>query len=103
MRRPSLALRSLAGAVLLSFLLPLAAANSNSHNAARVADMDMSMPEPAAPVADEITYDPNYMTHPEHRGLMYAHIGLMVLAWVFILPVGKFPRRSSAGFPRARC
>ncbi|CAK7241353.1 MAG: hypothetical protein STHCBS139747_002814 [Sporothrix thermara] len=31
-------------------------------------------------------YKPTYFAHPEHAGLMYAHILLMILAWVFALP-----------------
>lgn len=33
-------------------------------------------------------YPPTYFSHPGYAGLMYAHIGLMVVAWVFVLPVG---------------
>lgn len=36
-----------------------------------------------------IVYKPTYFAHPEHAGLMYAHILLMTLAWIFALPVGK--------------
>ena len=36
---------------------------------------------------------PSYWSHPEHVGLIYAHIGLMVLAWVIALPLGKFQDR----------
>ncbi|KAL6852848.1 hypothetical protein ACO1O0_007396 [Amphichorda felina] len=32
-------------------------------------------------------YPPTYFSHPGYAGLMYAHIGLMVVAWVFVLPV----------------
>lgn len=32
----------------------------------------------------------NYADLSAHSGLMMAHIGLMVLAWFFILPLGKF-------------
>jgi hypothetical protein len=37
--------------------------------------------------ADE--YPPTYFAHPEHRTAVYAHVGLMVLGWVFVLPIGK--------------
>lgn len=49
-------------------------------------DMDMSA-EDSKP--DAGSYAPTYFTHPEHRGLIYAHIGLMVLSWVVFLPIGK--------------
>ncbi|KIH88987.1 integral membrane protein [Sporothrix brasiliensis 5110] len=35
----------------------------------------------------EIIYKPTYFAHPEHVGLIYAHIVLMTLGWVFALPV----------------
>lgn len=38
----------------------------------------------------EIIYKPTYFAHPEHVGLMYAHILLMTLGWVFALPVCEF-------------
>lgn len=34
-------------------------------------------------------YPPTYFTHPDHVAVLYAHIVLMVLAWVFALPIGK--------------
>ncbi|KAK8076124.1 hypothetical protein PG994_003396 [Apiospora phragmitis] len=33
------------------------------------------------------SYPPTYFSHPEHRGVMYAHVVLMVLGWVFVLPI----------------
>lgn len=38
----------------------------------------------------EIIYKPTYFAHPEHVGLMYAHILLMTVAWVFALPVCEY-------------
>lgn len=86
MGRPSLALRTVASAFLLGLLLPLAAAHGDDeHNNM---NMDMSMPEPAATPVPAESYAPNYFAHPDHRSLMYAHIALMTLGWVFVLPVG---------------
>lgn len=31
---------------------------------------------------------PSYFSHPEHAATMYAHIGIMVLAWAVALPLG---------------
>jgi hypothetical protein len=61
-------------------------------------DMDMGMEmsqgnEVSQP--DEVDYPPTYFTHPEHRGTIYAHIALMAVGWVFILPVGEFPNAKS--------
>jgi len=30
-----------------------------------------------------------YFAHPEHGGIMLAHIVLMTVAWFFVLPIGK--------------
>lgn len=38
---------------------------------------------------DEVEYPPTYFAHSEHVALLYIHIALMVVSWVFILPVGK--------------
>lgn len=32
---------------------------------------------------------PSYFLHPEHSGLMFAHIAVMMLAWVVVLPLGE--------------
>ncbi|KAJ6439962.1 integral membrane protein [Purpureocillium lavendulum] len=36
---------------------------------------------------DDVQYPPTYFAHPDHSALIYAHIALMVLAWIFALPV----------------
>ncbi len=51
-------------------------------------DMDMGGGEPA-PKPDGGSYPPTYFSLPDYGGLMYAHIALMVLGWVFALPVGQ--------------
>ena len=38
---------------------------------------------------DETEYPATYFAHPDHIGVIYSHIALMVVAWVFVLPVGK--------------
>jgi hypothetical protein len=35
-------------------------------------------------------YPDTYFAHTEHSGVIYTHIALMVLSWVFLLPIGKF-------------
>ena len=34
----------------------------------------------------------SYWLWPEHRGLLYAHISLMIISWGFLLPVGTLAR-----------
>lgn len=78
-----LVLRSLGPAllVLLSGTLPVAADNANSS----YEHGSMHGEEPV----DESVYPPTYFSHGEHVAVIYSHIALMVLAWVFVLPVGK--------------
>ena len=38
---------------------------------------------------------PNYFSLDKHANMMLAHIVLMVLAWVFVLPTGKSLDRGS--------
>lgn len=66
--------------------LPIALAHG-SDDAANTSHSDhasMSMPN-MEPMPDI----PSYFSHPEHSGLMYAHIVLMVISWVILMPLGK--------------
>lgn len=40
------------------------------------------------PKPDADSYPPTYFAHPEHVTAIYAHIGIMVIGWVFMLPTG---------------
>ena len=76
-----------ASAVLLGFA-SVAIAHSN--------DEGMSMDISDAPARPTSTSVPEtYFRYSEHVGLMMAHIFLMVIAWVFILPIGKNPELSN--------
>lgn len=48
-------------------------------------DMDMGSKDPKP---DPSSYPPTYFALPDHAGVMYAHIGVMVISWIFILPTG---------------
>ena len=50
--------------------------------------MNMSVSITNASDSTPIDMPPTYWTWPEHRGLLYGHISLMVVAWIFILPIG---------------
>ena len=34
-------------------------------------------------------YPPTYFGLSDDRGLIYGHVSLMVIAWVFVLPIGE--------------
>lgn len=53
-------------------------------------DMDMSPAMNSTAPAAPKDYPPTYFAHPEHMGLIYAHVALSVVAWIFVLPVGKW-------------
>ena len=35
----------------------------------------------------------SYFAYPEYGGIMMAHIGLMTVAWLFVLPIGELMLR----------
>lgn len=76
------------GALLLA-LLPVVIA----HGGGESMDMDMGMGHDGntttQPPKDE-DYPDTYFAHTEHIGVICTHVALMVLSWVFILPIGKF-------------
>jgi len=52
-------------------------------------NMNMEKGEADKPLPED-QYPPTYFALDDHQATIYGHIGLMVLAWVFILPTGKF-------------
>lgn len=77
---------TLAGAVLLG-LASVAVAHGH--------DEDMSMEMGASPMASptinstaDVQVPDSYFRYGDHSGLMMAHISLMTIAWVFVLPIG---------------
>lgn len=67
--------------VLLEFAT-VAAAHSDEIANKTTKEMSSSSDEPHSPPT-------SYMRHSEHVTLILAHIALMVVGWVFALPVGK--------------
>lgn len=74
-----LALVAVAGA------LPAVLAHGNEDEGAMDTGMDMSTEEPKP---DPDSYPPTYFAHTEHVAEIYAHIALMVISWVIVLPIG---------------
>jgi hypothetical protein len=65
-----------AAAVLLLGALPSVAAHGDGH-------AQTNVPAMGAEPQDVI---PTYFRHPDHAGWMYAHLALMVVGWVLVLP-----------------
>ncbi|KAI5460251.1 hypothetical protein BGZ63DRAFT_386828 [Mariannaea sp. PMI_226] len=85
--------RSATALILLISLLPLVVAHGGSGRDDSMS-MDMSgggghsnQSHQVDTPKDESEYPPSYFSHPDHVGAIYAHIALMTLAWVFILPI----------------
>jgi len=76
-------LTAFASVAVLGLLVPAALAHGDEkgHGGMEMTEADKPLPE------DQ--YPPTYFAHPDHKAAIYAHIALMVLAWVFMLPVGK--------------
>jgi len=82
-------------ALLLCALAALAAGHGDEH-------MDMGMDHveqtsnltsiPDRPKHYNLYDEPNYASLEAHSGLIMAHIAFEVLAWFFVLPIGKLPR-----------
>lgn len=74
-----LALVAIAGA------LPAVFAHGDDEGAMNMdTDMDMSKEDPKP---DPDSYLPTYFSHPEHVVEIYAHIALMVISWLILLPL----------------
>lgn len=79
-------LRLLASLALVGLVVPAVLAHGGE---AENMDMDMGgANSPAEPPADA-EYAPTYFALKEHTAAIYGHIALMVIGWVFMLPVGK--------------
>ncbi|KAK6953385.1 hypothetical protein Daesc_005688 [Daldinia eschscholtzii] len=76
----ALALIAIAGAI------PTILAHGHGDEGATDMDMNMDMSK-EEPKPDPESYPPTYFSHPEHVVEIYAHIALMVISWVVMLPI----------------
>ena len=59
-------------------------------------NMTMTAEQAAHLLAEEANWAlPSYSDHAAHSSIMLAHIGMMVLAWFFVLPIGECTSSSS--------
>ncbi|KAK1968582.1 hypothetical protein LY78DRAFT_573912 [Colletotrichum sublineola] len=73
-------------AILVLGLVPLVLAHDTHQDGVAGTNMNMSHAT-EEPKPDSNSYPPTYFGLADHAGIMYAHIGAMVCAWVFVLPV----------------
>lgn len=72
--------------------LPLVAAHGHGHDEAATSMAMNAAPAPVAPKDKPLPDDwsiGSYYDHPGYSGWMMAHIVLMIVAWMIVLPVGK--------------
>lgn len=83
----NLALSRTTGALIIALTFsPLILAHGNSHDEGEM-DGHRGQHHESDNPKDDTEYPPTYFTHPDHVGAIHAHIAIMTLAWVFILPV----------------
>lgn len=88
-------LRNASAALVVLSLLPAAVlAHGEDHDdTAMGSAMNMGGDHGHAAASDkpgpEDAYPDTYFALADHAGVMYAHIALMILAWIFVLPVGQ--------------
>jgi len=73
--------RALTAAAVLALVPSVIAHGDDDMENVKVGEADKPLPE------DQ--YPPTYFALDEHKAAIYGHISLMVLGWVFVLPVGK--------------
>jgi len=82
---PDRAVLVTAAVALLLGILPVVAAHGDEHIDMSAHDAAQPQPQPQNDGQPR-----SYWSLSEHVALMYWHIGLEILAWVVVLPVGKF-------------
>ncbi|KAH7192525.1 uncharacterized protein B0J16DRAFT_61714 [Fusarium flagelliforme] len=72
---------------LLLALLPVVFAHGDSDSMDMRMDMGMGHVSNTTQPPKDQEYPDTYFAHTEHSGVIYTHIALMTISWVFILPI----------------
>lgn len=88
---------ALAGAVLLGLVSVAVAHGHDEDMNMDMADSSIARPTilSATSTTTSVPVPDAYWNYGEHRSLLTAHIALMTIAWVFILPIGAYFSLSS--------
>lgn len=81
--------RVASAAAILGLLLPVVLAHGDDGAMGMDMDVDKNVSTTGDEPAADVDHLPTYFSHAEHRGVLIAHIALMVLAWVVALPLGE--------------
>lgn len=76
---------------LLLALLPVVFAHGDGDSMDMKMDMGMGHVSNTTQPPKDQDYPNTYFAHTDHSGVIYTHIALMILSWVFLLPIGKSP------------
>lgn len=85
-------------ALLLLAVLPLALSHGDDHGSGTAATAVAQTSLWNSSTTFTSTSEQSYFAHSEYRGLVLAHIGLMIIAWFFVLPIGGSMCRCTWGF-----
>ena len=89
MKPPSRISVTFAGLVLLGLISSVVAHDSKHDDTnMEMGGMPMLRPTIAAATNGTVVEPASYFQLKEHTGLMFAHILLMTIGWVFVLPIG---------------
>jgi len=83
-------------ALLVQFCSKVIANEGHEAHEAGVPGMDMSKETSPKGGKSDLYSLPSYIDLSEHSGVMMAHIILMIVAWVFALPIGKNHRSKNS-------
>ena len=65
-------------------------AHGHDNHAGEAADMEfVPSPTSTASMNSSSASPQSYFTYPASRGLIWGHVILMIIAWLFVLPIGK--------------
>lgn len=75
-------------AFLLGIISLVAAHGDDAHSSMNMGGVHGTAMSNTTKVAEQVA--PSYFRHTEYAGWMYAHIGLMIIAWVIVLPISEY-------------
>lgn len=77
-------------ALLLLGALPLALAHEDESDEGGANLAHLTSTTSVAALNSSTVEQQSYFAYSSHGGLMLAHIGLMIVAWFFVLPIGDY-------------
>lgn len=77
-------------ALVLFSLAQASLAPAELHEGPRKKHIESDMETGVGEAESEALYPPTYFSLQEHTALIYGHVAVMVIAWIAILPVGRY-------------